>query len=71
MNTLSNYVNKTRYATQHRLFDPVSKEDVEEYKFFVKNGKWKAGCPFILEQPYLSVPHMINDRIIRHMFGAD
>jgi hypothetical protein len=49
----------------------VSKDDVEEYKFFVKNGKWKTGCPFILEQPYLSVPHMINDKIIRHMFDAD
>lgn len=70
MSTLSNFIHHTRCATQHRFFDATKQEDMDEYGYFVRNGKWKTSCPFLLEQPYLSIPHMINEKIVQHMFGA-
>jgi hypothetical protein len=46
-----------------RQFDPKNPEDITEYKRFLKNGGWKGVCPFELEWPYTSVPHMIADKI--------
>jgi len=47
-------------------FDPANKEHVEEFRYFVVNHKWKAGCPFDLVWPYLSIPDMIKDKIISY-----
>ena len=38
---------------------------MEEYAYFLKNQKWRNGCPFLLDWPYLTVPDMIKDRVVR------
>lgn len=56
---------------QKRKFDPSNVNDLKIYKEFVKNGAWgNKGCPFVLELPYLSVPHMIADKIASHVAEA-
>jgi hypothetical protein len=46
-----------------RPFNPKKPEDILEYKHFLKHDGWKTVCPFELEWPYTSVPHMIADKI--------
>ena len=55
----------------HRRFDPKNKKDIAEYTFFYINNRWKDSCPFHLEWPYLSVPDMVKDKIIRNVLGID
>ena len=47
-----------------RPFDPTNRVDLEEFDYFRKNGKWMSNCPFELEQPFLSIPHMINQKLV-------
>ena len=47
-----------------RRFDVTSPADLEEYAFFRENSKWRTGCPFHLEWPFLNVAEMIKDKII-------
>lgn len=51
---------------QKRYFDVTDKSDVEAYKQYLENeNRWgEAGCPFILEFPYLTTPDMIKDKLI-------
>ena len=51
---------------QKRLFDPSNKDDVQEYKYFLKNNRWKERCPFILEWPHLTITDMIRTQLIEH-----
>ena len=50
-----------------RKFDLNSKKDVEIYKSFLETNSWKitGSCPFQLEFPYLTVPDMIKDKLVR------
>lgn len=49
-----------------RHFDVNDKVDVEIYTNFLKTGAWgHSGCPFTLEYPYLTIPDMIKDKMIR------
>lgn len=51
-----------------REFNPASKDDLQEYQYFITNSKWKDGCPFIVEWPFLNVLDMIKHKIInRHL----
>ena len=50
-----------------RGFDPAKKEDIDEYRYFLRIRKWRSGCPFYLEWPYLTIPDMIKDKIIMHV----
>ena len=54
-------------SSKKRLFDINNKKDVEIYKSFLETNSWKVSgsCPFQLEYPYLSVPDMIKDKLIR------
>ncbi len=54
----------THMIWQKRYFDPSSKVDIQEYKYFLDNSKWKDRCPFVLEWPHLTVPDMIRTRLI-------
>jgi hypothetical protein len=56
-----------RSMHQRREFDPSSKEDLLELKYFKKNGKWKNGCPFYLEDPFIEVPAMCDSRYTNYM----
>jgi len=54
-------------SSNKRKFDMNKKQDVEIYKYFLKTNSWKitGSCPFEVEYPYLSVPDMIKDKLIR------
>lgn len=54
---------------ERRNFNPESYEDLMELGFFVKNRKWKNGCPFHLEFPYSDVPTMCMARYTEHSLG--
>lgn len=45
-------------ARERRQFDPANREDQAELGYFIKNKKWRNGCPFFLEFPYSDVPVM-------------
>jgi len=55
----------THMIWQKRYFDPLSKVDVQEYKYFLDNNRWKDRCPFILEWPHLTIPEMIRTQLIK------
>jgi hypothetical protein len=52
-----------------RSFDPNDKEDLQEFNYFLQNRKWKTVCPFFLEWPYLTIPDMIKDKIVRNILS--
>lgn len=47
---------------QRRLFDPSSKKDTQELKYFLENDRWEDGCPFYIEYPWEDVPAMCKDK---------
>ena len=47
-----------------RRFDVRSSADLDEYAYFREHNKWRSGCPFHLEWPYLNISDMIKDKII-------
>jgi len=54
-----------RFVKQKTMFDVTNKKHVDLYKKFIATHKWDhAGCPFILEFPYLTVPDMIKDKLM-------
>ena len=55
---------------QRRNFDPNNKEDVKEFKAFMQNSSWEKGCPFNLEYPFLNIPDMIKDKLVRNLLGV-
>lgn len=50
-----------------REFNPALSKDIEEFKFYIKNNKWKSSCPFELRLPYLDVPSMCKDKYIKYI----
>jgi hypothetical protein len=51
---------------QRRMFEPSSKDDMKIARQFFHDSKWKDGCPFFLEWPYLDIPSMLKDRITNY-----
>jgi len=50
-----------------RVFDPTNEDDKGLYREYLRNKGWGVdGCPFILEFPHLTIPSMINDKLIYH-----
>lgn len=47
-----------------RPFNPCNPEDLKEYQYFVDNARWRDGCPFIMEWPFLTVPDMIRFKLV-------
>jgi hypothetical protein len=54
-----------RHTKNRREFNPNKKEDVAEYRYYIKNAQWENGCPFWLDWPYLSIPEMIKDKLVK------
>ena len=50
-----------------REFKPESNEDLMELKYFKKHGKWKNGCPFYIEDPFIEVPAMCYYKFTNYM----
>jgi len=56
---------------QKRFFNPKSKQDLDAYRKFLRTGGWGyGGCPFFLVFPYMTIPHMIQDKIIHRVLGV-
>lgn len=53
-----------------RHFDPLAKEDLLQYKFFLEKNKWPQNCPFILEWPHLTMQDMIRTKLIETHFNT-
>jgi hypothetical protein len=50
-----------------RVFNVKNSKDVEIYKNYVLNNTWgKEGCPFEIEYPHVSVPYMIQEKLVKH-----
>ncbi len=68
-------LNPTNFKLSHhhwskRLFDPTSAQDLSEYHDFLLNSRWRDGCPFIVEWPFLTVTEMIKHKIVcQHIEG--
>ena len=56
-----------RSVKLRREFNPTSKEDLRELKFFKQKGKWKNGCPFYLEDPFVDIPAMCESKFTNFM----
>lgn len=46
-------------------FNPRYSPHLKLYAKFLYEGKWSV-CPFILEEPFKSIPEMCNYKTIRH-----
>ena len=55
---------------KREVFDASNPKHIEEVKFFMKNNKWNGICPFFLEWPYLTIPDMIKDKIVKGICGC-
>lgn len=44
-------------------FDLNNKEHLRQVKHFYDNGRWEVSCPFEVEGDYISIPHMIADKL--------
>lgn len=50
--------------TEKVFFNVNEKDHVLIYSQYLKNNKsWKGLCPFKLEEPYESIPHMIDAKL--------
>lgn len=56
-----------RSFNPRREFDPSSNEDLMELKHFRTTGKWKNGCPFYIEDPFIEVPAMCYHKFTNYM----
>lgn len=64
---MSNKISDHVWSKRH--FDPNSKDDLLQYKYFLDHNKWQKNCPFTLEWPYLNVQEMIRNKIIDSHFN--
>ncbi len=47
-------------------FDPSNRAHVKDFAAFLKYSSWKTGCKYILEEPFLDIPTMINHKLVRY-----
>ena len=64
MNTVKDDFRLSHQVWQKRYFDPFKKEDLTEYRHFLRNKRWTKNCPFILEWPFLTITDMIRTKLI-------
>ena len=57
---------ETWNINQRHLFDPSSKDDLKLVRKFLHENKWEKNCPFYLEWPYLDIPSMLKDKIVKY-----
>ena len=58
-------------SNQKRNFNPKNKDDIALFKRFLRLNSWGKPCPFILEEPYLTIPDMLKDKYIKHQIGIE
>ncbi len=55
---------------RREVFDASNSKHIEEVRYFMSNNRWRDICPFFLEWPYLTIPDMIKDKIVRNVVGC-
>lgn len=53
-----------------REFNPKSKEDLNEYKYYLTKQRWRQSCPFLVEWPFTNAVAMIEHKIVRQHLGS-
>lgn len=51
-------------------FDPMNVNHVNHYKYFIENNRWNGPCPFRIEWPFVTIPDLIKDRLIKTYINA-
>jgi hypothetical protein len=51
------------------LFDPKNKYHISLFRSFLDESRWGDPCPFLLEEPYLTIPDMMKDKYIKFQLG--
>ena len=60
-----------QFRKPKRFFNVNKQEDVQAFKKFMEKTAWGPdGCPFILQEPFLSVPDMVKDMLLRKYLGV-
>jgi hypothetical protein len=55
---------KSTLTPQEKVeFDPQNKDHLKDYAYFVKHRNWKNGCRYVIEEPFETLPSMINHKI--------
>jgi len=53
------------------LFDPRNKQHINLFRYFLNEKRWGSPCPFLLEEPYLTIPDMMKDKYIKSQLGIE
>lgn len=53
-----------------KVFNINDIEDLNEFKYFLDNKRWKSICPFHVIWPYTNVVDMIKDQIVDEYINA-
>ena len=69
-NMILNKINQ-EIISRRQTFNPNSKKHLQEFAYFLQNNKWKNVCPFFLEWPYLTIPDMVKDKVIRNILDKN
>lgn len=58
-------------SRQRIQFDVNNSDHCDVFAKFLKRGAWgKDGCPFEIEDPWVSIPDMIKDKLARKHLGV-
>jgi len=57
-------------ANSRHKFNPIDKNDLKEFSYFKKNGKWRDTCPFFLEWPFQDISTMCNAKYADYMLKS-
>lgn len=63
-NSMTNLIEQQKL--NKRTFNINNESDVDEFRFFLLNKRWKNVCPFHLKWPYINVVDMIKDEIVNN-----
>lgn len=67
VSNMSNLYRRKAYVPPPRvIFDPEKYEHVLDYARFIKYNSWVEGCIYLLEDPYMDIPTMINAKLVTH-----
>ena len=47
-------------------FDIMNPDHIEDVRYFFQNNRWKNGCQYKLEYPFLTIPDMIKTKLTHY-----
>lgn len=58
-------------STKQISFDPSNPDHRRLFAHFMDHGGWGMPCPFLLEQPYGSIPELCRTRMLSYYMDKD